>query len=164
MAKGFKIFDNDMQTDIGNYPDGQEMPINYATGKIINGKPVWRPAVIGTNPSFDLDIQTRSIARVVGNNDVTINYMVTDKDLATIKALKKKEAKAIGKNLLLAKRNVEDQRNAALGILAAQEITDIKADINTIRNYYKDDFVPSINACTTVQQVKAVAIDFPNIS
>jgi len=164
MAKGFKVFDNDMQTDVSRFPSGEELPLNYATGKVINGKLVWRPAVVGDNPSFDPVIQTRTIARVVGDINVTVNYTVIDNDLAATKEAKKAEAKNIGRVMVEAKRTPVDQRNASLGILSAQEITDLKADVNTIRNYYKDTFVPAVNAATTVQEVKAVVIDFPDIS
>tara|TARA_R100001530_G_scaffold38185_1_gene29599 strand:- start:3354 stop:3851 length:498 start_codon:yes stop_codon:yes gene_type:complete len=165
MTKGFKVWDNNYDSEVNptKYPKGKEMPLNWATGKKINGKLIWRPAVIGVNPPFDQTIQTRTLAHVMEDSQITIDYTVTDNNLFNTKQNKKLEAKQIGKGLLLAKNNVEDQRNAALGILTAGEITTIKNDINTIRNYYKNDFVPAVNACTTVQEVKAVSINFPPI-
>ena len=166
MAKGFKVWDNDYDIEINptNFPEGKEMPGNYTTGKKVNSKLVWRPVSIGTNPSFDSDIQTRSAAYVINDSDVTINYTVNDKDLAAVKASKKTEAKGIGKNIVFNKHTPEDQMNANAERLTQGEIDQQNTDIGTIRSYYKNDLVPSINACTTVQQVKAITINFPDIS
>ena len=164
--KGFKVWDNvfDEIVNPTNFPEGKEMPVNWATGKKVNGKLVHRPAIIGTNPSFDSDIQTRSAAYVINDSDVTINYTVNDKDLAAVKASKKTEAKGIGKNIVFNKHTPEDQMNANAERLTQGEIDQQNTDIGTIRSYYKNDLVPSINACTTVQQVKAITINFPDIS
>jgi hypothetical protein len=165
MAKGFKVWDNTYDSEVNptTYPEGKGMPSNWATGKKVNGKLVWRPTVIGTNPAYDPTIQSRTISHVMGDVNITINYSVTDNNLVDTKAKTLAAAKEVGKNILLAKRSIEDQRNAALGILTAAEITAVKADITTIRNYYKNTFVPAVNACTTVQAVKAVIINFPSI-
>ena len=165
--KGFKVWDNIMETDTNAFPLGLDMPSNYASGKIYppgSGKLVWRPAIIGSNPAFDEFIQTRNTDYVINDNNVTINYIVTNNGLLETQNKKKLEAKGVGNAILLSKRNAEDQRNAALGILQAGEIAAIKTDINVIRNHYKNVIEDDIDSATTVQEVKAVTINFPDIS
>ena len=155
-----------METNTTAFPLGLNMPSNYATGKkypIGSNKLVWRPAVIGTNPSYDETIQSRSANYVINDDNVTINYTVTNNNLTATKTAKKQEAKEIGKGIILAKHDAEQQRNASLGLLTAGEITTIQNDITTIRNHYKNTVKSDINAATTVQEVKAVAINFPPI-
>ena len=166
MAKGFKVFDTDMQTDVIRFPDGEEMPTNWsvvAENKLYGGKLAWRPTTL-IKPTFDNEIETRTFtSRVIADDDVTVTYTVTDKDLATVKSTKKSLAKQTGKGIILAKHGAEQQCDASLSLLTAGEITAIKDDITTIRNYYKNTFKPAVNAATTVQEVKAVAINFPPI-
>jgi len=163
MNKGFKVWDDELLTDVSKYPKGERLPDNYLTGKIVNSKLVWRPVVIGDNPSYDSDIQTKTFERVINDDNVTINFIVVDKDLEEIKERKKQKTKWKGKEIVLAKRSEEYQRNAALGLLSEQETEDIKTDIETIRKYYHEVFKPSLNACTTVHEVKALTVDFPTI-
>tara|TARA_R100000789_G_scaffold36088_1_gene39008 strand:+ start:375 stop:866 length:492 start_codon:yes stop_codon:yes gene_type:complete len=163
MNKGFKVWDDEMLTDVSKYPEGERLPDNYLTGKIVNGKLAWRPVVIGDNPSYDSDIQTKTFERVINDDNVTINFIVVDKDLEEIKERKKQKTKWKGKEIVLAKRSEEYQRNAALGLLSEQETEDIKTDIETIRKYYHEVFKPSLNACTTVHEVKNLLMEFPII-
>jgi|TARA_Y100000310_G_scaffold303929_1_gene342652 hypothetical protein len=156
MAKGFKVWDNDYDPVVNptNFPEGKEMPGNYATGKTINGKLVWRPVNIGTNPSYDSVIQDRTRAHVMNDDNVTINYTVNDKNLNEYKKLRAKEFLREGITILNTKYTEEFEREGA----------GYTADRATLRDYAIGTLKPAVQAAGTVSAVRGVTATWPDIS
>jgi|TARA_Y100000310_G_scaffold269935_1_gene283485 hypothetical protein len=160
---GFKVKDTVMLTDVNRYPDGIEVPSNYLSGKVTNGKLWWRPVNL-VKPDYDPEIETRTFSsRTVNDASVDVTYVVTDRDLAEVKTNKLEAARVIGRAKLHVTYDQEEQTNAAIGESTAEEKTTIRAAIASYKTYFQTDLKPAVNACTTVQQVKAIVIDFPDI-
>jgi len=140
-----------------------EMPSNWATGKTQNGLLVWRPAAI-TNANYDNEIQTRTgPVETIEDTQVRADYTIQDKPLDDVKASFAAKFKVQGRAIIEAKHSPEDQRNANANRLPQGEVDQQNTDIAIIRNYWKDTLKPAINACTTVQEVKAITANWPTI-
>ena len=100
----------------------------------------------------------------VTDSNVTVTYGVVSQGLVSIKKRKIRRVREQGDAIILNERPLRNQIYAALGVLPAPEKTALIGDINSIRNYLKDTLIPAINNCSTVQEVKAVAVSFPDIS
>jgi len=155
MSKGFKVWDNTYDTKINptNYPFGVEMPSNYATGKKINNKLIWRPVVIGTNPVFDSEIQERTSVYIIQNNQIIINYSVNDKPLNAYKKFRGRQFMQEGWRILLEKYPDDFDREGSAYI----------TDRATLKNYVVNTLKPAIIAATTVKEVKNVTANWPAI-
>ncbi len=124
------------------------------------------PCTVVNNEDYDPEIQTRTGPTITEHPDhAELDYVVTNKPLAQVKAVKRKQIKQEGRALINAKYNETDELSRKF--MTAQEEADMDtardADIATITNYFKTTIKNKLSAANTLLKVKNITYTWPSI-